>query len=198
MNEFSDDTWLYEGGILTQLERPDRELAAVEVYDCTIRAARLGRATLRRWVFEDCRFEDCDLSNARLDECVFQRCVFSGCRLIGIDWRLVSKLSFDASFQECNLSLSNFSELSLVGFEFTQSDCSEVDFSKSDLSRARFASTVLTGAIFAQTQLEEADLSQAIDTRIDPLNNRVVGARFSVEAAVHLAESFGLSIPDWS
>ncbi len=195
MMPFSDDKWLYESVTITGLDRPGQELPAVEIYDSTLRAARLGGATLRRWIFEDCRFEECDLSNAVLSECTFQRCTFQGCRLVGVDWRTVSPLSFNVEFHECTLSLSNFSGLSLVGLKCVDSDCSEVDFTEADLRQAAFGGTSLRGAIFQQTRLEDADFSFAHDEDIDPLNNRVTGLKLSIAGAIRIAERFGISTP---
>jgi uncharacterized protein YjbI with pentapeptide repeats len=194
MSTFSDDTWLYEEVTLEGLDRPGCELPAVELYGCTIRGARLGGAILRRWVFEDCIFEDCDLSNAVLTECAFQGCSFTGCRLVGIDWRVVSPLTFEVSFEACALSYGVFAGMNLTNLKCADSDCVEVDFTEADLRKSAFPGTKLGGAIFAQTRLEHADLSQAIDDAVDPIQNRVRGARFSMEAAIRLAERFGIQI----
>lgn len=195
MASFSDKKWLYEEATICDLDRPGQELAAVELYGCTLRNARLGGATLRRWVFEDCRFEDCDLSNAVLSGCVFQRCVFQGCRLVGVDWREASPLSFEAEFCECALGLSNFAGMALVGLQVVRCDCTEADFTEADLRDAAFSGTKLGGALFEQTRLEGADLSEASGDAVDPRQNRVRGAKFSVEAAIRLAERFGITVP---
>ena len=108
MASFSDDQWLYEEVALEGLDRPGQVLGTAELYHCTVRAARLGGATLRRWVFEDCRFEDCDLSNAILTGCTFQRCVFEGCRLVGSDWRGISTMTTAVTFRSCDLTYSVF------------------------------------------------------------------------------------------
>ena len=195
MASFSTEKWLYEEVTVFDLECPGQELAAVEFYGCTLRSARLGGATLRRWVFEDCRFEDCDLSNAVLTGCVFQRCVFQGCRLVGVDWREASPLTFEAEFCECALGLSNFAGMGLVGLQLVRCDCTEADFTEADLRDAAFPGTKLAGALFEQTRLEGADLSQAFGDAVDPLQNRVKGAKFSVEAAIRLAGRFGITVP---
>jgi fluoroquinolone resistance protein len=195
MKVFSDDDWLYESTTVTGLDRPGQELPAVEFYESTLRAARLGSATLRRWLFEDCHFEACDLSNATLSQCTFQRCTFHGCRLVGVDWRQVSALSFNVEFHECSLSLSNFSGMSLMGLNCVDSDLSEVDFTEADLRNATFGGSELAGAIFQQTRLENTDLSFARNEEIDPLNNRITGLKLSMAGAIRLVERLGVTVP---
>jgi len=195
MTTFSDDQWLYEEADITGLDRPGAELAAVELYGCTIRGAKLGEATLRRWVFEACTFTDCDLSNAVFAECTFQGCKFEGCRLIGVDWRAASPLTFDVTFHGCTMTYGVFTGLNLADLECIECDCAEVDFTEADLRRSRFAGTTLRGAIFSQTRLEQADLSRALEDFVDPLENRVAGAKFSMAATIRLAGRFGISVP---
>ena len=195
MQLFSDDQWLYEDTTLTGLDRPGADLAAVEVYGCIVRGAKLGEATLRRWVFEECTFVDCDLSNTTFAECTFQGCRFEGCRLIGVDWRTVASLNFDVRFERCNLSYGLFGAMNLQDLQCLDSECTEADFAQTDLRRACFAGSSLRGAIFASTRLEGADLSRATDDAIDPRENAVAGAQFSTAAAVRLAHLFGITVP---
>ena len=195
MTSFSDKQWLYEDTTIEDLDRPEQVLGTVEVYRCTIRAARLGGATLRRWVFEDCRFEDCDLSNAVLRGCVFQRCVFEGCRLVGSDWRGLSTMTASLTCKSCALTYGVFEGVGLSQLQCIDSDCSEADFTEANLRGAAFPETRLEGAIFARTCLEDADLSRALGDEVDPLQNDVEGVRFSVQAAIRLAARWGIKVP---
>ena len=56
----------------------------------------------------------------------------------------------------------------------------EVDFTQCDLSKAVFDKCDLEGAVFDRTILEKADFRSAENYRIDPENNRIKKAKFSV------------------
>jgi fluoroquinolone resistance protein len=191
---FDSADWLYEDVCLHGLEQPGQELAPVELYRSEVRGARLGGATLRRWVFEDCKLVDCDLSNANLVGCAFQRVTFVGCRLVGVDWRVVEPLLLQVGFEECTLSLSNFAGVPLRSTRLTDCSATEVDFTRADLRSSIWHGTRLDGALFAATRLEGADLSEAVHGDIDPASNKVAGAVFSVEAALRFVRSFGIVV----
>jgi uncharacterized protein YjbI with pentapeptide repeats len=54
------------------------------------------------------------------------------------------------------------------------------------LSRASFARTDLAESVFLNTDLTQADLSQARNYRIDPGQNKIARARFSLPEAMSL------------
>ena len=68
----------------------------------------------------------------------------------------------------------------------------DVDFRETDLSQADFAGTNLCDSLFLATDLTEADLSQARNYQIDPSQNTVRKAKFSLPEAMSLL--YGLDI----
>ena len=67
-------------------------------------------------------------------------------------------------------------------------DCSavEVDFREADLSRADFSGTDLSNSLFSKTDLSGADFSQARNYHLDPGQNKLKGAKFSLPEAMSL------------
>ncbi len=68
----------------------------------------------------------------------------------------------------------------------------DVDFRETDLAQANFKGTDLADSLFVATDLTEADLSQARNYRIDPSQNIVKKAKFSLPEAMSLL--YGLDI----
>ncbi|MGK5082194.1 pentapeptide repeat-containing protein [Bdellovibrionota bacterium FG-1] len=77
----------------------------------------------------------------------------------------------------------NLSKVSTAGY-FSGTDLSECDFQKSDLFNARFQNTTLL----------KADFRGAHSYLIDPISNKVRGARFSLPEAQGLLVGLGIRI----
>ena len=77
-----------------------------------------------------------------------------------------------------------FKNCSLVETDFSQAQLIEADFSESDLRRA----------VFQQTNLEKANFNSAKDYSIDPENNNIKKAKFSVPGIFGLLEKYNIVI----
>ena len=69
-----------------------------------------------------------------------------------------------------------------------------MDFTESDLTGAIFSNCNLTKSLFDNTILEKADLRTAYNYSIDPENNRVKKAKFSVPGLPGLLDKYDLEI----
>jgi uncharacterized protein YjbI with pentapeptide repeats len=101
-------------------------------------------------------------------------------------------LSF--SFQNCNLELSGFYKLRIPGTSFISCRLAEADFTEANLSNSDFKGSDLHGAIFDSTNLENADLSEAFHYHIDPDNNRIRKAKFSIPGIIGLLAKYDIEI----
>jgi uncharacterized protein YjbI with pentapeptide repeats len=72
----------------------------------------------------------------------------------------------------------------------------DVDFREADLSQADFAGTDLSDSMFVNTDLTEADLSRARNYHIDPSQNVLRQARFSLPEAMSLLYSLDIVLAD--
>jgi uncharacterized protein YjbI with pentapeptide repeats len=95
-------------------------------------------------------------------------------------------------FFKSALSHSTFIGLSLKGIQIKACLATGVDFREADLSQADFAGTDLSESLFGDTNLTEADLSRARNYHIDPSQNAVKQAKFSLPEAMSLL--YGLDI----
>ena len=75
-------------------------------------------------------------------------------------------------------------------------DCklSEVDFSSTSLVGAIFNDCDLSGSIFNNSVIEQADFRTAYNYSIDPENNRIEKAKFSVQGIIGLLDKYNIII----
>jgi fluoroquinolone resistance protein len=183
---------------------------AQEYYDQIFEQAQIEREKLVRAEFADCKFVKCDFEAAIFDHCRFTHCKFRDCnlslmqipessfpstifeksKLIGVDWTQGnwSQVEFSQldGFFDCVLSHSTFIGLELKGIQIKNCIANEVDFREADLSKVDFRGTDLTKSLFGNTKLVEADLSRARNYQIDPGNNNLKAAKFSLPEAMAL------------
>ena len=70
----------------------------------------------------------------------------------------------------------------------------ELDFSETDLSSAIFEGCDLQRSIFSGTNLEKADLRTSYNYSIDPEQNRLKKAKFSLPGVIGLLDKHDIQI----
>ncbi len=154
--------------------------------------------TLNNCRFSGCTFLECDLSLAQIPGCSFPATRFEKSKLIGINWTLadwsftrVSKIDW---FYDCVLNHSTFIGLELENLQIINCIAHEVDFRDANCSKADFKGTDLSKSIFGNTNLTKADLSQARNYAIDPGNNILKKAKFSLPEAMSLLYNMDIEL----
>jgi len=178
---------------LTQLE-----LAGSEFTGCTFTNCHLVEAVLRDCRFVGCRFVGCDLSLAQLPGTSFTTTRFEKTRLLGINWTLArwpaAGLGDPVGFWGCGLNHSTLLGLSLRGLQLIDCAALEVDFREADLEQADFSGSDLSGSLFLHTNLKAADLSRARNYQINPSENTLSGAKFSLPEAMALLYNLDIEL----
>ena len=199
-NMSSDDESLYlatndyfENDELRSIAVGKEQLVEKEFYKCEFENCTFIESNVSKCVFEDCIFVRCDLTMAKPQHTAYRGVVFRDCKLMGINWSECSP-GLDVAFEHCVLSFSSFVGLSLPKTRFIDCTAKEVSFIETDLKQADFRGTNLAGSRFFHVDLTKADLSEAVDYYVQPMENTITKARFSVQAAVALAESFGVIV----
>lgn len=172
-----------------------------EFQECQFAASVLTEAGFRACRFVECTFRQCDLSLIKLPHTTFSRCRFEDSKLIGVNWTEAdwpeTRLWVPIGFARCAISHSTFLGLNLTGIQFSDCIAEDVDFRDSDLSRADFAGTDLSKSLFGNTNLTEADLSSARNYWIDPRENVIAKAKFSLPEAISLLDGLGVDLTGW-
>ena len=144
--------------------------------------------------FIDCQFLNCDLSNATLTEIGLQNAQFSNCKLMGLRFDACKPFLFSTNFQNCRLDFSSFYQMDLRKSSFRDCSLKGVDFASSDLRKVAFESCPLLDANFEQTNLVEADFRTALHFTIEPTENQIDKAKFSMDGLTGLLRKYNLTI----
>lgn len=166
--------------------------------NCQFTDSTFNEAKFIRCKFIDCEFKTCNLSSAQFDQTSFSEVVFAESKLIGINWTRVKwpliKLSSPLKFYKSNISHSSFYELELSEIIIDECKAHDVDFREGDFSQASFVLTDLERSLFMHTKLYAADFTDAFNYHIDPMNNNIHKAKFSLPDALNLLNSFDIEI----
>ena len=161
--------------------------------------------------FINCSMKDCDLSKVKIEECTFENCDFSGakffsttlqdvhfenCKLMGIDFGDVNPFLLKMSFRRSLMRFCTFRELDLTGSRFESCMLQEAEFQSCDLSNVSFDESDLERTVLIDNELKGADLSNAYNFDLDPSQNRIRGARFSLKGLPGLLTAFDIVVTD--
>lgn len=164
-------------------------------YDtCTFLNCVFSETDLSNIAFTECEFYNCDFSNAKVKNTVFNDVVFSECKLIGIHFNNCNPFLFSAKFNKCNLSLASFYQVKIKNTTVVSCELHQTDFTQADISNTLFEDCDFKQAIFEQTILEKANLSTAYNYTIDPENNSIKKAQFSMPEVLGLLKKYDIHV----
>ena len=176
------------------------EIVSAEFYDCVFFHSSFAESVFRHCRFVNCVFRECDLSLIKVPESSFSSTRFENSKVIGVNWTEAhwpkAGLANPVRFSNCAISHSTFMGLRLRGIQIVGCIAIDVDFREADLSQADFAGTDLSNSIFGKTNLSQADLSRARNYRVDPGQNILKQARFSLPEAKSLLHSMDIVLVD--
>ena len=182
----------------TRLEQA--HLVSSEFYDCTFIRCSFVESVFRNCRFVNCTFQQSDLSLVQVPNSAFAATRFEDSKIIGVDWThadwSATRLRDPIGFFRCTISHSTFIGLSLRGIQIRDCTATDVDFREVDLFQADFAGTDLSESLFCNTNLTEADLSRARNYRIDPGQNVLTQAKFSLPEAMSLLYSLDIVLTE--
>jgi len=171
-----------------------RGLPYADYENCTFTGCNFSETDLAEVKFIECTFEGCDLSMAKLKGTAFQEVDFKTCKLLGLRFDECKDFLLSFRFEGCILSYASFYKLKLKNTHFVDCKLEQVEFVETDLSNAVFQHCDLSLAVFERTILEGADLKTAYNFSIDPENNRIKKAKFSVQNIVGLLDKYGIVV----
>lgn len=149
--------------------------------NCHFSGCNFQKVSLSGVRFNDCRFDNCDLSLIEVVDTIFHNVHFNGCRLSGILFGNCNPFGLELQCYQSKLDHCSFYGLKVNKAAFIQCSLKGVDFSGAQLKEAKFDGADLTDARFDKTNLEKADFSTASNFQIDPENNSVKGALFTLQ-----------------
>jgi fluoroquinolone resistance protein len=144
--------------------------------------------------FLECRFVGCNLSLPKLDGVRLQDVEFENCKLVGADFTQCDKMFLGLRFKKCLLDTSNFSDLDLKNTLFQECVIRDTCFTNAHLVGVDFKGSDLKGSTFHNTNLSKADFRAAVNYSVNPVTNKLLGARFSEPEVMALLQYLGIVI----
>lgn len=165
-----------------------------EYYHCTFEHCDFTEILFQKTNFEECRFVACNLSLCKSNGTSWNKVSFEQCKLTGANFCHANKFTFSAKFSECLMQYVSFQGLNLQGFSYSKCQLTEADFSTCNLKKAVFDNCNLDRTIISHCNLEEADFSTAFNFIINPNDNRMKKAKFSLQNLPGLVAVFDVKI----
>lgn len=178
----------------TNINYSKQSLEVAEYEYCTFTNCNFSSSTLSNIRFLECEFFDCDFSNANINNVSFQNVKFQNCKMLGLQFNSCNEFGFAASFDKCQLDHSIFFKMKLNRTYFKNTQLKGVDFSEADLKKSLLINCNLLDATFQNTNLELVDLRNATNYSIDPEQNRLKGAKFSLSEVIGLLNKYQIKI----
>lgn len=174
---------------------PAAHLKAAQTYEhCKFISCDFSNAYLDGLVFIDCTFEDCNLLLASVGATGFQNVVFKRCKLSGVNFGKGRDFLFEVNFEGCILDNAIFYQKKNKKGKFTDCSMIETDLTEADLTEAKFINCNLHRAFFSRTILKGADLRSSYNFSIDPDDNTVKKAQFSLHGLPGLLGKYDIKI----
>lgn len=189
MSQYFIDDQTFKGINFSQKKLQKGTYENCQFEDCKFNSIRLTSFT-----FIDCQFRNCDLSNTILTETGFQNTLFSTCKLMGLRFDSCNSFLLAINFNNCRLDFSSFYQVDLRKSQFQECSLIEVDFVQANLSKIALTHCNLANAIFEQTNLSETDFRTAFNFNIEPTDNQISKAKFSIHNVSNLLKRYNLTI----
>lgn len=191
--DFSDHTE-YEHEVFENTNLSDSRVIGRTFYKCRFENCTFSEADFSTTVFESCTFINSSLILLNFTETRLHHVSFQGCKLMGINFTLCDTFVIDFSFKGCRIEGCNFSELKVPKTVLTESLLIETDFVNADFSGADFTLSDFRECLFNNTNLTSSTFVNARGYKINPLNNSVKKAKFSLPEAAVLLEALEVVI----
>src|ERR1700733_12186251 len=172
-----------------------QDLATFQTFEnCKFLNCDFSGANFGGKLFIDSRFEDSNLSLMSMVNTGLQNIRFEHCKLSGANFTRYNDFLLEMHFENCILDNAIF--FKKKNKKGTFKDCSmiETDFTEANLTEAKFENCNLHRAFFDRTILKNADLSTAYNFIIDPDNNDIKKAKFSVHGLAGLLGKYDIKV----
>ena len=190
----------YTDDIFKSLDAQGQSVASCEFYDCRFERCAFVETAFLDCRFVSCQFLHCDLSMVQIDGTAFSATQFEHSKVMGIDWTRGTwpeiQVKGPLAFRECVLTHSTFIGLNMKEAQYLACVARDVDFREAILAKADFSDTDLSGSYFINTDLREADFRRAYNYQIDPTQNKIEKAKFTLPEAMSLLYSLDIVLDE--
>jgi fluoroquinolone resistance protein len=185
---------IIENQVFERIDYSGNDIAKREIDSCKFVDCNFYNSDLSGTTFTECEFNNCNFSMAKIRNSAFKDVKFQYCKLLGLNFNECNKFLMLLDFEDCHLDLASFAKLKLKNTRFKNCSLQEVDFSDTDLSNSVFDNCDFSRAIFGNTILEKADLRTSRNYVIDPEDNRMKKAKFSIPGVLGLLIKYNIVV----
>lgn len=164
-------------------EYNDKDLDAIYFDNCTFIKCDFSKSQMYKCKFTECTFINCDLSLASLKASTFNDVTFENSKLLGVSWSSCDE-PFDVFFDSCNISQNSFHLMDLRQMKFRNSLIKDTGFEECNLEKAVFDNCDLELTSFINNNLKKANFETSKNYLIDPKQNDIEKAQFSLPEAL--------------
>ncbi|MVM37821.1 pentapeptide repeat-containing protein [Spirosoma sp. HMF3257] len=175
------------------VELPDQWVNQ-EFEHCTFKKLDLSRIECTNSNFINCRFDDCNLTRVGLGNVKLYDVSFFSCKLAYVDFGQCNAFGFHVNFQECQLDNTAFLNRKLKKAKFVDCSIIEAHFIRCELVGALFKNCNLEFAKFDGNDLTQVDFSSSYNIELNPDENKVKKAKFSLQNLPGLLTKYDLII----
>ncbi|MDP2414547.1 pentapeptide repeat-containing protein [Daejeonella sp.] len=165
-----------------------------EYENCIFRQCDFTNINLSEIKFTEVEFIGCNLSMVKLERTAFRDVIFKESKMLGLHFENCNEFGLAFSFEDCQLSHSSFYRTKIKKTNFKNSNLKDADFTECDLTGSVFQNCDLAGVTFENTILEKADFRTSLNYSIDPENNRIRKAKFSILEISGLLDKYDIEI----
>lgn len=164
-------------------EHEDKNLDSIYFDDCTFIKCDFSKSLMQNCKFTECKFVNCDLSLSILKSCTFNDVIFENSKLIGISWSSCQE-PFEVKFESCNISQNSFHLMDLRQMKFINSLIKDSGFEECNMEKTLFDNCDLQLSSFIKNNLKKANFVTSKNYLIDPKQNDLTKASFSLPEAL--------------
>lgn len=185
---------IHENKIFKDIDYFEKSVTDREFIDCTFVNCNLSSSDFSRTDFSECRFDNCNLSMIKLNDTVLNNVKFVDCKMYGIDFSISNEYIFIVDFVRCNIDYSSFCRRKMPKTVFNDCSLKDVDFFETILTDSSFLKCDFLRAQFFHTNLEKCDFTSSYDYSIDPADNKMKKAKFSLNEIMGLLGRYDIVI----
>jgi len=161
---------------------------------CTFINCDFSNTDLSNMVFVSCEFVACNLSLVSINDTSFREVNFKDCKMLGLRFDTCHKFGLELNFNSCNLNHSSFYKVKLKKTSIKDCQLQETDFTECDLTASKIENCNFLNASFDHTVLEKADLRTSYNYLINPEQNNIKKAKFSLSGVGGLLTKYDIEI----
>lgn len=188
----------YDGESFSSIRLINERIEDCDFTDCEFTDCIFEECKLFKTTFSDCRFVECSFVNPKAEYSQMKYSQFTKCSLSGVNWlellpsgRIAEP--FD-KFSGCMLKYNTFANMRLNRFDFSGNEIIRSMFADCELADSIFKGCLLSETEFYKCDIRNADFRDAAGYKINIMENKLKGGKFSYPDVLSLLDVLGIKI----